>query len=49
MNPKEDAQINEENGSEEMQQGLVVVPLVTHESDSNLDSDTLVDGPDALM
>ena len=32
-----------------MQHGLVGVPLVTHESDSDLDSDTPIDGPDAFM
>ena len=49
VDPEEDAQVDEEDGPDEMQHGLVGVPLVTHESDSDSDSDTPIDGPDAFM
>lgn len=38
----------EEDGKDEMQHGLVSVPFVNHESDSNSDSDTPIDGPRAF-
>lgn len=49
MDQEEDAQIDDEDGPDEMQHGLVGVPLVIHESDSYLDSDTPIDGLDAFM
>jgi hypothetical protein len=49
VDPKDGAQIDEEDGPDELQHGLVGVPLVTHESDSNSDSDTPIDGPDDFM
>ena len=47
VNPEEDAQIDEEDGPDETQHGLVGVPLVTHESDTN--SDIPIGGPDAFI
>jgi hypothetical protein len=49
VDPKDGAQIDEEDGPDELQHGLVGVPLVTHESDSDSDSDIPIDGPDDFM
>jgi len=49
VDPEDDAQIDEEDGHDEMRHGLVGVPLVTPESDSDSDTDTPIDGPDAFM
>ena len=49
MTPEEDAQIDEEDGLDETQHGLVGVPLVTHESDSNSGTGIPIDGIDAFM
>jgi hypothetical protein len=47
--PKGSALIDEEGGLDELHHGLVGVPLVTHESDSNIDSDTTIDSHDDFM
>ena len=48
VDPEDDAQIDEEERLDEVQHGLVGVPLVTPEvetkSDSDLDGDTPIDG-----
>ena len=51
MGPEDDAHIDEEDGPDELQHGLVGVPLVTHESDSDLETDNDIpfDGPDDFM
>ena len=49
MDLEDDAQIDEEDGPDEMQHGLVGVPLVTTESDSDSDDDIPIDGPNAFM
>jgi hypothetical protein len=51
VDPEDGAQIDEEDESDELQHGLVGVPLVTHESDSDseTDSDIPFDGPDDFM
>ena len=49
VDPEDDAQIDEEERLDEVHHGLVGVPLDTHESDSNSDSDTPIEGPDAFM
>ena len=46
---EDEAQIDEEDGADEMLHGLVGVPLVTPESDSDTDDDIPIDGPDAFM
>ena len=49
MDPEDGAQIDEEDGSDELQHGLVGVPLITHESDFGSDIDIPIDGPDDFM
>ena len=44
MDLEDDAQIDEGDRSTEIHHGLVGVPLVTHQSDSNSDSGTPIDG-----
>jgi hypothetical protein len=49
VGPEDDAHIDEEDGPDELQHGLVGVPLVTCESDFDSDSDTPIDGPNDFM
>jgi hypothetical protein len=48
VDPEDGAQIDED-GLDELQHDLVGVPLVTHESNSDYDSDISIDGPNDLM
>jgi hypothetical protein len=49
VDPKDGAQIDEMDGRDEKQHDLVGVPLVTHQSDSNSDSDISINGFDDFM
>jgi hypothetical protein len=46
VDPEDGEQIDEEDGLDELQHGLIGGPLVTHGSDSDSESDTPIDGPD---
>jgi hypothetical protein len=41
--------MDEEDGPDELQHGLVGVPLVTHEIDYDSDSDTPIDGLNSFI
>ena len=49
MDPEDDSQIDEEERLDEVQHGLVGVPLITHESDSDSNSGTPLDGPNDFV
>lgn len=49
VNPEDSAQIDDEDGPDELQHGLIGVPLVTQESDSDSDNDIPIDGLDDFM
>jgi len=49
VDPEDSAQIDDEDGPDELRHGLVGVSLVTEESDSDSDTDIPIDGPDDFM
>lgn len=49
VNPEDSAQIDDEDGPNELHHGLIGVPLVTQESDSDSDNDIPIDGLDDFM
>ena len=49
MDPEDSAQINDEDGLDELQHGLVGVLLVTQESDSDSNNDIPIGGPNDFM
>ena len=49
VDPEDSAQIDDEDGPDELRHGLVGVSLVTEESDSDSDTDIPIDGPDDFI